>query len=131
MVTTNNINKIHELVGTIEGYGRNRLTAQLEDRSDREVNVVYNIIRDYADNIKKLSAEERIQLTSRLILGLEHIDRGKLKDLGTYLEVVCFGEPLEAEHIERAGHRRITSEMQFNGASDISYPDSTDPDENP
>lgn len=115
-MTTTKIREIHKLIRTIEGYGRNRLTVELENRTPKELNVVYKTIREYSDQIKTLNPEERIQLTNNLILGLEHIDRGKPKDLETYIEVVCFGEPLEQEHVEHTEHRRITSERRYNGA---------------
>ena len=129
MVTSDKIDDIHDLIGSIEGYGRNRLTAELEARTPEERDVVYATINAYSDQLRTLNPEERIQLTNRVIMGLEHVDKGKPRDLGTYLEVVCFNQPLEANHIERPNQRRTTTERKFDGATDQSYLDGTDPEE--
>ncbi len=105
MDTLDKIEEIHDLIGTIEGYGRNMLTRGLGSRPEADVKVVYDVMRAYAEDLAGLSPEARIQLTNRVILGLEHIKPGKARDLGTYLEVVCFNEPLEQEHVERPGNQ--------------------------
>ena len=97
------IDEIQDLIGTMEGYGRNRLTTKLESRPESDIDVTHRVMRAYAEDLAVLNPEARIQLTNRLLLGLEHIAPGKSKDLGTYIEVVCFGEPLEQEAGEEEG----------------------------
>jgi hypothetical protein len=120
MVTTKDIEKIHELIGTREGYGRNRLTASLENRTPEEREVIYNTLRDYSSDLRRLTDEEIVQLTNRVIMGLEHVDKGKPRDLGVYIEIVCFGQPLLEEHFEINGHNTNPHQIhttQYHGYS--------------
>ncbi len=129
MTTNSNIDAIHNLIGTREGYGRDTLTTELETRTLTEIEEVYYTIRAYKEDIEKLNSREVIHLTDKLILGLRHVSRRNPGDLSTYIEVACFNEPLEPEHIEHVERRRITAERKFNGAKDMSYIDGTDPEE--
>ncbi len=129
MATNNNIEAINNLIGTRNGYGRDLLTAELETRTISEIEEVYYTIRAYKEDIERLNSREILHLTDKLILGLRHVSRKNPGDLSAYIEVVCFSEPLEPEHIEHVEHRKITAERKFNGAKDLSYIDGTDPEE--
>lgn len=120
-MTKNIIYQINDIIGTTGGYGRKRLIDTLELRPDKDVQIVYDLMRAYSEEISYFDKEERIQLTNRLILGLENIGPGKKKEIGTYIEVVCFGEPLKQEHITHVSPRIMrTREQEFNGRKDIS-----------
>lgn len=123
------IASIHNLIGTRTGYGRTTLTTELESRTPAEINEVYRTMRAYQEEIEKLSSGEVVHLTDKLILGLRHVSSRNPNDLSTYIEVSCFGEPLEPEHIEHIEHRKITTERKFNGAKNLAYIDGTDPEE--
>ncbi|MEK6846549.1 MAG: hypothetical protein AABY16_00090 [Nanoarchaeota archaeon] len=129
MVTTAEIEAIHELIGTRQGYGRNRLTAELEARTPEELRAIYGIMHAYAEDLKRISPRDVISLTDRLILGLEHVGCGRPKDLSTYIEVVCFGQPLEPDHIEHAERRRTTHEGEYNGRNGLAAVDCIEEDE--
>ncbi len=129
MTTNPEINAIHNLIGTRTGYGRDILTAELESRTPAEINEVYHTMLAYKEDMERLNSGEVIHLTDKLILGLSHVSSRKAGDLSTYIEVACFGEPLEQEHIEHIEHRRITRERAYNGAKSLAYIDGTDPEE--
>ncbi len=129
MATNPKIGAIHNLIGTRIGYGYDMLTSELESRTPTEIDAVYHTIRAYSEDIDRLNSGEIIHLTDKLILGLRHVSNKNPRDLSTYIEVSCFGEPLEPEHIEHVEHRRITTERKFNGAKNLAYIDGTDPEE--
>ncbi len=129
MTTNSKIDAIHNLIGTRDGYGRHTLTAELESRTPSEIEGIYHTIRAYKEDLERLNSREVIHLTDKLILGLQHVSNRNPRDLSTYIEVACFSEPLEPEHIEHIERRRITTERKFNGAKDLSYIDGTDPEE--
>lgn len=129
METNSTINAIHNLIGTRAGYGRSTLTTELESRTPAEIDSVYRTMLAYKEDMERLSSGEVIHLTDKLILGLRHVSSKNPRDLSTYIEVSCFGEPLEQEHIEHVEHKRITRERVYNGAKSLAYMDGTDPEE--
>ncbi len=129
MTTNSKIDAIHNLIGTRIGYGYDKLTSELESRTPAEIEAVYHIMKDYSEDLDRLDSREIIHLTDKLILGLRHVSSKNPRDLSTYIEVSCFGEPLEQEHIEHVEHKRITRERMYNGATNLSYIDGTDPEE--
>ena len=130
MATTQEIEAIHELIGTRQGYGRNRLTAALENRTPEEITATYRTMLGYSNVLRELNPEETIQLTNRLIVGLESVERQDPKKLGTYLEVVCFGEPLEQEHIFIHPERRSTThDERYEGRHNLAAQDGIEEEE--